>query len=42
MTYEELKKQFEEELVQRHERYVIESTRQMIENSKRYKYYGRD
>lgn len=41
MTYEELKKQAEEEFVQRHERYVLWSTKLMLEKSKKYK-YGRD
>jgi hypothetical protein len=41
MTYEELKKQAEEEFVQLHERCVLESVKQSLEKSKKYK-YGRD
>lgn len=41
MTYEELKKQAQKEFEQLHERYVLESARQMLEKSKKYK-YGRD
>lgn len=41
MTYEELKKQAEEDSLERHERYVLESTKHMLEKSKKYK-YGRD
>lgn len=44
MTYEELKKQAEEELEQLHERCVLEGVKHLIEQSKKYKYgiYGRD
>jgi hypothetical protein len=44
MTYEELKKQAEEEFVQLHERCVLEDVKHHIEQSKKYKYgiYGRN
>jgi hypothetical protein len=41
MTHEELRKRAEEDFEQRHERYVLWSTKLMLEQSKKYK-YGRD
>ena len=38
MTYEELKKQAEEDFVKLHERCVIEGVKIMQEQSKKYKY----